>query len=358
MPSRVALIVASCALALGCGGGAASSSTTGSGSGSGSGSAESDYVPAEFKTGADRWRDTGVYVDGVYQGVLAWAELPVALEPVWIETRASAPKRSGATDPGWKLVRERRYRVTDYLRAIGLDLATIKEIHLYGPKFSETIIATGADLRSPAADGFMFRFGTGASGKPLPVVPHGFGNGRSPDKVSAMMIYVTKPPPTLERNVGLVLDGQVTTGVPYYGTPHRGGVRVYLDDRLVAYLKRQDLPIAEATQVDDGDPRWRLLDILRGQGVAVETIAEAWIIRDERWRERIDQAALATAWFSAGMQAKGNITIGGPGLPPPIASPSQPAGTAASAGLKAQAIMLRTAPLPAARVPSIGPDEP
>ncbi len=310
-------------------------------SGSAAGSAASDYVPAEFKSGADRWRDTDVYVDGVFQGVLAWAELPLALQPVWLEVRASAPKRAGTSDPGYTLVKERRYRVTDYLRALGLDLATIKEVHLYGPKFSETVIATGADLRSPAAANFMFRFGTGAAGKPLPVVPAGFGNGKSPDKISAMMIYVAKTPPTLARNVGLVLDGQVTTGVPYFGTPHRGGVRVYLDDRLVAYLKRQDLPIAKATMVPDGDPRWGLYDVLREQGVAVDTIAEAWVIRDERWHERIDKATLTSMWFAAGIQAKGNITLG-----------------IGAAGIKAQALVLRSTPLAPALVPAIGPGEP
>jgi len=319
----------------------ASGSAVGSGSGSAAQAPEYDkdeYVPAEFKTGADRWRDTGVYVDGVFQGLLAFAELPLALEPVWLEVKASAPKRAGTSDTGWRLVKERRYRFTAYLTALGLDLKSVRALHVYGPKFSESIVVTGAELRSNAAAGFMFRFGALVSGKGIPVVPDGFGNGKSPDKISAVMIYVTKPPPELVRNVGLVLDGQVTTGVPYYGTPHRGGVRVYLDDKLVAYIKRQELRMDQATQVPDGDPRWGLFATLRGQGVDVDRVVEGWVVRDEQWHERLTRAELEPMWFSAGMQAKGHLELG-------------------DAHVKVQALILRSAPLDPARVPRKDPAE-
>ncbi|MEZ4368491.1 MAG: hypothetical protein R2939_19760 [Kofleriaceae bacterium] len=319
---------------------------TGSGSGTGSAAApaasdddDDAYVPAEFKTGADRWRDTGVYVDGVFQGLLAWAELPLALEPTWLKVQASAPKKYGSKDTGWRWAKERRYRFTDYLEAIGLDLAKVREIHVYGPKFTDTIVVTGRELRTPLAKDFMFRFSGLVSGKAIPAVPEGLGNGKSPDKISAVMVYVDKAPPTLVRNVGMMLDGQVTTGVPYFGTPHRGGVRVYLDDRLVAYLKRQELPLASSTPgPDGGDPRWSLFEMLRAQGVATDKIVEAHVVRDERWHERLDRAALEAMWFTAGMQAKGNIELG-------------------DAKIKAQALVLRSTPLDAQRVPTLDPEE-
>ena len=48
-----------------------------------------DYVPAEFKLGASRWKDTGLYVDGKAFGILVFGELPAALEPVWVEQEVS-----------------------------------------------------------------------------------------------------------------------------------------------------------------------------------------------------------------------------------------------------------------------------
>jgi hypothetical protein len=269
------------------------------------------YVPAEFKAGADRWRDTGVYVDGKPAGMLAWAELPLSLKPTWIEVKASANKRADhPEETGWRWAKERRYRFTDYFTSLGLDLRRIKEVHVYGPRFAESIVVSGKDLRSKAAEGFQFRFGGLVNGKALPVVPPNFGNGRSPDKISAVMIYIEKKPPTLVRNEGFYLDGVEQEGVPYFGEPLRGGVRVYLDDRLVAYIKRQDLPVAKATTTPDGLLHWKLFEVLAGQGVPTAGIVEGWVIREEKREERIAGDELATMTFEAGSQAKGAIQLG------------------------------------------------
>ncbi len=296
-----------------------------------------EYVPAEFKAGADRWRDTGIYVDGKFVGLLSWAELPLALKPVWLEVKASAPKRYGTSDTGWRWAKERRYRFTELIEALGFDLARVKEIHVYGPKFSETIVATGKDLRSKAAAGFMFRFGGMVSGKAIPVVPDEFGNGKTPDKVSSVMIYIDKPAPVLERNVGLVLDGEVQEGVPYFGTPLRGGVRVYVDDRLAAYVKRQDLPAPQQTSAA-GEPQWKLFDYLRSRGVNVDTVVEGWVVRQEKWQEKLSRAELEAMWFQASPQAKGHLELG-------------------DQKLKAQSLILRSKPVAMGDVPTPDPEE-
>lgn len=296
-----------------------------------------EYIPAEFKSGADRWRDTGVYVDGKFVGLLAWAELPLALKPVWLKVKASAPKRYGTSDTGWRWAKERRYRFRDLVEAYGIDVNKLKEIHVYGPKFSETVIVTGAELRSKAADGFMFRFGGQVSGKALPVVPDGFGNGRTPDKIASVMIYIEKEPPVLERNVGLVLDGELQEGVPYFGTPLRGGVRVYLDDRLVAYIKRQDLPDGQKTSAE-GEPQWKLFDYLRSRGVNVDSVVEGWVVRQEKWQEKLGRADLDAIWFEANAQAKGHILLG-------------------EKKMKAQSLILRSHPVAMGEVPAPDPEE-
>jgi hypothetical protein len=196
---------------------------------------------AEHKSGMSRWKDVGVYVDGKPMGFLDWGELPIALKPTWVKDKVSDNKPPGCPIekcPGWKWSQQRFYKFTDYLRAIGVDPATIKMLHVYGPKLSQTIAVTGKELMSKQADGFMFRFGGEVGGKPIPQVPGNFGNGKSPDKINGVMIYIDRKPPIVTRD-GIELDGVPQDGVPYYGEPLRGGVRVYLDDKLATIVKRQ-----------------------------------------------------------------------------------------------------------------------
>jgi hypothetical protein len=262
------------------------------------------WVPAEHKQGSGRWKDTGVYVDGQPVGVLDFAELPIALEPVWIEDVVSAPVKPGRRDPGRRKVKQRHYRFSDYLRAVGVDLAKVRELHVLGPKASETIVVSGDELRRRGRE-LLFRFGGDVSGKAIPVVPDDFGNGKTPDKVGAVMVYVTRKPPILVRNRGLELDGELVTGVPYFGEPLRGGVRVYVDDRLAAVIKRRTL------EGGDAPGRFGLLAFLEGQGVDTSRVVEAWIVRGRRRVERLSGRALAAATFEAAPQAHGQILVGG-----------------------------------------------
>lgn len=269
----------------------------------------SDYVPAEFKAGAARWKDTGVYLDGKPIGFLTFGELPITLKPTWVKDKVSANKRPGTNDPAWRWAESRFYKFTDYLRAVGIDPAKIRELHVYGPKPSDSIIVTGRDLMSARAAGFMFRFGTGASGKAIPQEPQGFGNGRTPDKISAVMIYMKKKPPTVVANEGFELDGKPVEGVPYYGEPLRGGVRVYLDDKLATIIKRQDLDMKSVINTPEG-PSWSLYAFLQARGIDTSHVVEGWAIARDRRTDRIPAAELSTLTFTATAQAKGVVTLG------------------------------------------------
>ena len=269
-----------------------------------------DYVPAEFKAGAARWKDVGIYVDGKPMGFLTFGELPIALKPTWVKDKVSAEKRPGTDDPGWRWAQQRFYRFDQYLAAIGIDVKSIKELHVYGPKFSETNISTAKDLLGPQGKEFMFRFGGNVFGKPIARVPGGFGNGKSADKIASVMVYIKKKPPHIVQNVGLELDGEIQNGVPYYGEPIRGGVRVYLDDKLVAIIKRQELDAAKAVKGPDGELSWKLADVLAAQGATPKNVVELWAVRDEKREEKFPGADLATLTFSASSQAKGGVLLG------------------------------------------------
>jgi hypothetical protein len=279
----------------------------------GSNSADT-YTPAEFKSGAARWKDTVVYLDGQPVGFLQFGELPLALKPTWVKQKVSQNKPPGCpTCLAWKWTEERFYRFDDYLRALKIDPATVREIHVQGPKIPNTIVATGADLMSPASKEFEFRFGGRASGKALPHAPLHFGNGQGPDKISAVMIYVKKKPPKITED-GYDLDGQLTDGVPYYGEPIRGGVRVYLDDRLAAIIKRQDLDVKLSRKNPDGELAWNLYDFLHKNGVDTSKVIEGWVIRGERRHEKLAAADLSKMWFEAapksGKSEQGAVLLG------------------------------------------------
>jgi hypothetical protein len=285
--------------------------------------------------GAGRWKDTAVYVDGQLVGMLAFGELPIALAPVWIEDDVSVPVQPGQKGRGFRRAKQRQYRFSDYLRAVGVDAGEVKELHVYGPKPSEVLVVTGAELRR-RGDELRFRFGGEVSGKAIPVVPDGIGNGRSPDKIAAVMVYVARTPPTLVRNVGLVLDGAPVAGVPYAGEPLRGGVHVYVDDRLATVLKRKLL--ADAPAAAAAPSRWPLLELLEAQGIDTRRVVEMWVIRSERRHERLTRAQLARATFELGASARAVIHLGDVEIP-------------------AGALALHSRALRAAELPRILPDE-
>jgi hypothetical protein len=124
-----------------------------------------------------------------------------------------------------------------------------------------------------------------------------------------VMIYIDRKPPTITRT-GVDLDGVEQTGVPYYGEPLRGGVRIYADDKLAAVIKRQDLDPKMATQTPDGELHWPLAAFLKARGVDTSHLVEGWVIRNERRAEKLTWADLEKMTFTASSQAKGTVTLG------------------------------------------------
>ena len=299
---------------------------------------DEEWTPAEFKAGMARWKDVGVYVDGKPMGFLQFGELPIALKPTWVKDKVSAEKRPGTDDPGWRWAQQRFYRFDEYLKAIGVDVRQVKELHVYGPKLTQTLIVTAKDLRSPKVKDFLFRFGANTSGKPIGAIPEAFGNGKIADKISAVMVYLKKKPPQLVRNEGMFLDGVEQMGVPYFGDPIRGGVRVYRDDKLVAIIKRQELDAAKATKSATGALTWKLADVLAAQGVKLDGVAEMWVVRNELRAEKFPGTAIADMTFAASSQAKGGLELG----------PDR---------IKTNAIAFHSKPVPQEDIPAITPDD-
>ncbi len=259
--------------------------------------------------GMVRFKDPGVYVDGKPVGVLRFGELPTSVKPVWIKEEGAVTFNPGDEGPKTRVVMQRRYRFSDYFKAMGVDLSKVKEMHLYGGnQYAAAVVIPGKNL---ALDGFLFRFGGAIWGKPLPVCPLGIGDGKCPDQIGSLALYVDKEPPKREGGY-FYFDDKRVEGIPYFGEPLRGGVRVYFDGPMVATVKRNKLRAAKLEPISktETSETYKLLDFLKTQGVDTDKIQEAWIISYERHVEKFNREQLLNLTFVANQGESGVILVG------------------------------------------------
>lgn len=279
--------------------------------------ASANWIPKEHTKGMRKFKDPGVYVDGVIKGMLKFGELPMTLKPVWYEEEAAIPFKKGDPGPHYKIVKQRRYRWVDYFKALKIDVSKIKEMHIYGgTKRPVAVIVKGDDLRKNA-DGFMFRFGSDVFGKPIPACPGNIADGNCPDNIRAIAVYIDRTPPT--RKLGyFYLNGERLKDIPYYGQPMRGGVRVYFDGPMVAHIKRhklKDLGDEIKGKTADGTTGIKFFEFLKTQGVDTGSVKEAWLVHQNKFVKRITRDELDDAVFVAGERRSGQILFGDDKIP-------------------------------------------
>ncbi len=269
------------------------------------------WIPQEHTEGLKMFRDPGVYLDGKPIGMLKWGELPVKLKPTWHKEEAAIPFKGN--QPRTKIVRQRRYRFIDYFKALGIDVKAIKEVHMYGgAKRSIALVIKGDAFR--ANPSFAFRFGSDVFGKPIPACPSKyFSDAGCPDNINAIAVYIDKKPP--ERRGGyFYLNDKKVEGIPYYGIPLRGGVRVYLDGPFVAHIKRHKLESVQdlegVSRLIDGQRVFSLFAFLKTQGVDTKKVSQAWLIHHDRFVREVSRAELKKATFVAAQRKSGEILFG------------------------------------------------
>lgn len=67
----------------------------------------------EHRSGKGKWKEPGVYLDGEPIAFIKFAELPLSLEPVWVEGEMDVEFKAGEPPPEPKKVKYRRYRLAD-----------------------------------------------------------------------------------------------------------------------------------------------------------------------------------------------------------------------------------------------------
>jgi hypothetical protein len=262
----------------------------------GTAAARTPIVPAGGG-GRDRWKGGGVYLDGEPIGVLRYGELPAGLEPIWEVQRHRLPFRPGE-EVRYRETRTPRFRITDYLRALGVRLDDVVELHLHGGR-DNAVVITRDDLRRHPDD-LLFKFAAEDWGKPIPII-RSIRLGTTFDDLRAMSIYVKRTPPHVLADQTLELDGRPVHGIPYHGEPLREGVRIYVDNRLATVLKRNEMPAT------DTDARWSFRDLLARRGVHTDRLARMVLIHDE---ERSGSRPWSDVSLAFNSGASGEVVLG------------------------------------------------
>jgi hypothetical protein len=251
------------------------------------------------------FKETWVYVDGVPRGAMLFAELPVELPIAWKDDLESLDFKPGDPPPHEKKIQVLRWRLIDYLRLIGVDVAKIKVVYLHGTGY----VAIPGDRFRKFADGITFDLTGNDLSKTRFYWPPSMPVNTSYDRYAAVSVFIAKPPLELDRHNNPFIDGVEVTGVPYHGTPERGGFRVYVDYKLAMVVKRNELGAVGRVN----NERWDLMKLLASRGVKVEPVAGDLVLsRDmhQQQRERLDQAYVTNLEIGVNAQASGTMLVG------------------------------------------------
>jgi len=194
--------------------------------------------------------DVGVFVDGVQASVLRYGDMP----SIPFETLESGT---------------RRYRLVDYVKAIGVAPESIKSIHIHG-NGDRIASVEGAELLKEKGR-FAFQFLAGTSGAPISRWDtDGLKNDFVVHEFRKVTIYVKKPVPAIDkaRQCHLGTDGQCSDAVPYASGDAVKGTRVYVDGKMVGFVKRRQL--AETLVMGEtktGERKYNVAKLVAGMGV-------------------------------------------------------------------------------------------
>jgi hypothetical protein len=258
---------------------------------------------AGFKAFKEAW----VYVDGKPLGVLRQTELPPIPE-VWIDQVEYLDFKAGDPGPHERTYQVRRWRLADYLDAVGVDRKKIKAVIIHGGR---GVVLIPGDLFRKFANDILFNL-TGQTETKLRVsFPYELNTqvNNTYDRYAAVTVIVDKPVPTLDDHDDMVLDGVPLEGIPYYGQPLRGGIRVYLDGRLAMIIKRNSL--GDEGRTAPGQDSWNIGALLKARGVDTSHIGAVDVLDPIQVATRLETHDVNTLTFATSTQAQGAVIMGG-----------------------------------------------
>ena len=257
--------------------------------------------PEVVSTRGQGWREPLLYVDGVPRAAFRAAEFPIDIVTTMVPQRRDLDFNAGDPGPRTATYFTPRWNLAAYLERVGVPLGRVRGVMVHAGRGATYL--RGDDLRRHRSD-FFFDLTDEGKGFLRLYRPRGFNVNTTYDRYVAMSVFVDKPAPTVDAQDEVVLDGQPIVGVPYYGQPLRGGIRVYLDDRIATVLKRNLLGAAKGDKPS-------LAQTLSGFGVDTAAVRAADLIVGTTRTARLSGDEFRAAWFTSSEQASGTILLGG-----------------------------------------------
>ena len=198
--------------------------------------------------------DVPVFVDGKEVAVLRYGELPPGVEPITIPENEHHAVRY--------------FRVSDYLKGIGVNVDRVKAVH-FADKDSRIASIEGTELRAQK-DRFVFDFEETTGGKPKQAwETMGLQTMLRIDDFFALNIFVTQKPWEIDHARHCYIEDESCRPVARFSTADlMKGTRVYVDGKLVSYVKRRLLSdTAIASKNADGDATFSTNKYLTSLGI-------------------------------------------------------------------------------------------
>lgn len=311
------------------GSGTAAPTALGSGSAAGSSSAAATPPTPGTKdsTGApgvihgDKWQDdagegggfksfkeTWIYVDGDPVAAMLVPELP-DIPVAWTLQQEDLDFVLGQPGSHIRKFYVRRWRLTDYLQALGIPLKKIKMVYLHG---GSGVIAVPGDVLRKFSDGLRFDLTGMDKTKSRFFLPSDMPHFGGFDRYAGVSVLINKPVLEVDIHKNLIQDGVAVVGIPYHGNPERGGIRIYRDGRLALVIKRNTL--GAVGRVTPTEPRWDFAAVLKANGASDQPVAAADIVY-KGVRTRVDGKMFANLQFATNSQASGEILLGAAAVP-------------------------------------------
>jgi hypothetical protein len=253
--------------------------------------------------------DVPVFVDGKQVAVLRYGELPPGTEPITIPSNSHHA--------------ERYFRVSDYLRGIGVNVDHLKAVH-FADKNDRIASVEGSELRGDE-DRFVFDFTATTGGMPqMDWNTAGLKTMLRIDYFYAVNVFVTKKPWEIDRRRHCYDDdGECRPVARFTDEPMMKGTRVYVDGKLVSYVKRRlisESALASKTSDDEAifstdkylsslgvqTASVKRIELLSGDSVVGSASASQWTADADRLTFRVVRHAhgRVSANIPANLQAE------------------------------------------------------
>jgi hypothetical protein len=242
-------------------------------------SGEGKLDPNDPKHGARKMMglDVGVFVDGVQASVLRYGDLP---------SMPSETLEGGAV----------RYKLVDYVKAIGIAPSTIKSIHVHGNGDRIGSVEGSELLKEP--NRFQFQFLSGVTGTPaVRWDTDGLKNEFVVHEIRKVTIYVKKASPIVDakKSCHVGADGECSDAVPYASGDAVKGTRVYVDGKMVGFVKRRQL--ADALVMGDtatGERKYNVAKLVAGFGIDMAGVKAMDLVAGDDVIAHADAAKFST----------------------------------------------------------------